>query len=111
MASFSSKAHAQQNVGTVFQTITAGNLAFIPLVITALSYITGIGFTIMGLIKMRDFVDDPSQNFMKDALVRLGIGALLILLPFAIRVAANTVGATDNSVIVAPALYTGGGAP
>ena len=93
-----------QNVGTVMNNITA-NTGTIPTLFTSLSYITGVGFTIMCLVKMRDYVDNPSQNFMKDALARLGIGAALILLPFAIQVAANTVGGAEGVAIARPVLY------
>lgn len=97
-------AQAAANIGTVMTTVTT-NTGTIPTLLTSLSYITGIGFTIMGLIKMRDYVDNPSQNFMKDALARLGIGAALILLPFAIQVAAGSVGAAASATISRPSLY------
>lgn len=97
-------AHAGVNVGTVMDNVTT-NTGTIPTLFTSLSYVTGVGFTIMGLIKMRDYVDNPSQNFMKDALARLGIGAALILLPFAITVAAGTIGADAAATVTRPALY------
>lgn len=92
------------DVGDVMGSVTT-NTGPIPTLLTSLSYVTGVGFTIMGLIKMRDYVDNPSQNYMKDALARLGIGAALILLPFVINVAANTIGAEANVTINRPALY------
>ncbi len=94
-----------QNVGTVMDSVTF-NMGWIPALFSSISYLTGIGFTIMGLIKMRDYVDNQSQNHMKDALARLGIGAALIALPFAINVAIDTIGGDANAAIVnRPALY------
>lgn len=61
------------------------------------SYALGFGFIIAGLIKIRDYVDDPSRNTMVSALIRLGVGSGLIILPFVIRVAANTIGANDGN--------------
>ncbi len=55
-----------------------------PRLIASGCYVMGIGFTIAGLIKMRDYVDNPSQAFMKDALIRLAVGACLLLLPWVI---------------------------
>ena len=105
---FSNGAWAQNNgpanVGTVMNSVIF-NMGFIPALTSSISYITGIGFTIMGLIKMRDYVDNPSQNFMKDALARLLIGAALILLPFAVQVAAGTIGAKAAVTISKPTLY------
>lgn len=68
----------------------------LPLLFTSVSYVLGVGFTIAGLMKMKEYVDDPDRSFMKDALIRLGVGACLILLPFVIRTSAESFGGTSG---------------
>ena len=75
------------------------SLEGLPVLFTSAAYIIGIGFVIAGLFKLKEFVDDPAQGNMKDALIRLGVGALMILLPFAIELSAGTIGADDGEQV------------
>lgn len=73
-----------------------GQLGTIPILFTSASYVMGVGFTIAGLFKLKEYVDDPTSGNMKNALIRLALGATLILLPFVIETSADTVSADDG---------------
>ncbi len=68
-------------------------ISTVPTLLRSVCYIMGIGFTIAGLLKLKEYVDDPNRSFMKDALIRLGVGAMLIFLPWVIVTSAATFGA------------------
>lgn len=97
-------AQAQQQISCDDVTSNLGEVAAelscesgsLPILFTSTSYVLGVGFTIAGLLKMKEYVDNPSQSFMKDALIRLGVGSMLILLPFVIETSALTFGGEDT---------------
>lgn len=93
MSAGSAEAGGLAEVSGTLQT----QLGSIPQLFTSASYVMGVGFTIAGLFKLKEYVDDPSGSAMKDALIRLALGALLILLPFVINTSANTVGAETGA--------------
>lgn len=84
-----SQANGISDVSTELQT----QLGSLPQLFTSASYVMGVGFTIAGLFKLKEYVDDPTSGNMKNALIRLALGALLILLPFVIQTSAQTVDA------------------
>ncbi len=83
---------SQAGLGQVSKDIQ-GQLGEIPSLFTSAAYIMGVGFTIAGLFKLKEYVDDPSSGNMKNALIRLAVGALLILIPFVITTSSDTMGA------------------
>ncbi len=94
----SASADANRNLSDVTDQLTE-SLNGLPVLFTSAAYIIGIGFVIAGLFKLKEFVDDPSQGDMKNALIRLGVGALMILLPFAIEVSSGTLGADGGNSV------------
>lgn len=71
--------------GSITQSMT--NLAKL---ITAVSYVAGIGFAMMGLLKLKAHKDNPTQVPLSQPMVLLIIAAGLIFLPSVI----STIGAT-----------------
>ncbi len=96
-------APAFANAGSVMTTMNY-NFRVLPTAVAWFSYLTGIGFTAVGLLKMRDYVDNPSQAPVKVALAYLFIGAMLVVLPYAVNVATESVGGASSGVS-RPALY------
>lgn len=76
----------------------------IPNLYWAAAYVLGFGFTIAGLIKMRDYVDSPADSPMKDALVRLAVGAALLITPFIVNISAGTYGGVQSEFYEVQAL-------
>ncbi len=90
-------------IGRVSESLTK-NAEGLPTLIAAVSYIMGIGFTIAGLLKLKDYVDDPSRAPMKDALIRLGVGVGLIFLPWFIEIISGSMGADGGQEVKVPKL-------
>ena len=66
----------------------------------------GVGFTIAGLFKLKEYVDDPTSGNMKNALIRLAVGAMLILLPFVISTSATTMDAGETTTFTRSGINT-----
>lgn len=86
----SADAHAN-NFSTVATNIKASS-AQLPELISIVAYISGIGFAVVGIFKLKQHVDNPGQVLMKDGLIRLGAGGALLALPFLLDAMTNTVG-------------------
>lgn len=71
----------------------------IPNFITALAYLLAMFMGVMGLIKLKDHIEDPDRNPLKEAFVRLFIGALLFSLPTVYDVMARTIGGEQGGII------------
>ncbi len=66
-----------------------------PDLVSAAAYIGGIGMGVTGVVKLKQHVDQPTQNPMKDGLVRLGAGGGLLALPAITTAMIDTVGEQD----------------
>ena len=64
----------------------------IPNLVTIVSYVAGLGLSVFGIFKLREHVDNPGQVKMKDGLVRLGAGGMLLVLPFLLETVFASVG-------------------
>ena len=69
----------------------------IPELISTVAYIGGAGMGVAGVLKLKQHVDNPGQNPLKDGLVRLGAGGGLLALPFVLDSMTSTIG-TSGSV-------------
>lgn len=54
----------------------------LPNLISTVAYVGGVGLGVAGVFKLKNHVDSPAQNPMKDGLVRLGAGGGLLALPY-----------------------------
>lgn len=71
--------------GATFKDVTTNivtSSSTLPNLISTVAYIGGIGLGVAGVFKLKQHVDQPAQNPMKDGLVRLGAGGGLLALPF-----------------------------
>lgn len=96
----SSQAHAAaaagNNFGSIAKNITT-SIADIPGLLTALSYLFGILLGVLGIMKIKDHVENPTQTPLKDGAIRLAAGGALFALPIIFEAMFETVGSGNNA--------------
>jgi hypothetical protein len=65
---------------TIATNITT-SIASLPGFLTAVSYMMGLLFAVLGILKIKDHVENPSQTQLKDGAIRLAVGGGLFTLP------------------------------
>ena len=81
--------------GNSFNSISTNittQIGTLPGFITALAYILGTLFAVLGLLKIKDHVENPSNAPLKDGLIRLAIGGALFVVPLITEAMQNLVG-------------------
>lgn len=89
-------AQGATDIGGVASTITATftNLAKL---ITAVSYVAGLGFAIAAILKFKQHRDNPQQVTVGTPIALLFVAAALLYLPSLFTVAGNTIFGTSKS--------------
>lgn len=100
----SSSAHASTVSGaggndfsSIARNITT-SMAELPGLITGIGYLMGILLGVMGILKLKDHVENPTQTPLKDGAVRLASGGALFALPIVLESMSNTIGASSHLV-------------
>ncbi len=76
-----SEAKAQtQEINKIAQNIQE-NIAEVPALLTSMSYLFGILLSVLGVMKIKDHVENPSQTALKDGAIRLAAGGALFATP------------------------------
>lgn len=70
----------------------------LPGLITGLSYMMGMLMGVLGIMKLKDHVENPSQTPLKDGAIRLAAGGALFGLPIVFESMYNTIGETSIGV-------------
>lgn len=65
----------------------------VPGLLSALAYMFGILIGVLGVMKIKDHVENPSQTPLKDGAIRLAAGGALFALPIIYEAMFTTVGA------------------
>ena len=65
------------------------NTLNLPGLISVVAYMAGLALGVLGILKLKDHVENPSQTPLKDGAVRLGAGGALLALPFLYDVLIN----------------------
>jgi hypothetical protein len=101
MSSTSSNAAAAagNSFTTIAQNIT-GQIGGLPGFITAISYIMGTLFAVLGILKIKDHVENPSNTPLKEGAIRLAVGGGLFVVPLITEAMQNLVGTTGTGVAV-----------
>jgi len=73
-------AHAANNFGSIASNITT-SIAALPALLSALAYLFGILLGVLGILKIKDHVENPTQTPLKDGAMRLAAGGALFALP------------------------------
>lgn len=79
-----------QSLGDVAKNIT-GTMTNVGKLITAASYVAGVGFALMGMLKFKAHKDNPQQVPLSQPIVLIMIAAGLVFLPSLISTAGQTV--------------------
>jgi intracellular multiplication protein IcmD len=80
---------AAESLGDVAANVTA-SLSNIAKLISAASYVAGVGFALMGLLKFKAHKDQPQQVPLSQPIVLIAIAAGLIYMPSVIKMAGAT---------------------
>jgi hypothetical protein len=84
------EAHAN-NFSSIAKNITT-SVADVPGLLTGLAYLFGILIGVLGILKIKDHVENPQQTPLKDGAIRLAAGGGLFALPIVYESMFETVG-------------------
>jgi len=96
----SSEAFAQtggRQVNDIAQNIN-DSLSNLPGLVTSISYLVGVVLGVLGVMKIKDHVENPSQTQLKDGAIRLGAGGALFALPLIMEAMLSTIGEGGTGV-------------
>ena len=91
IATQATDASAANNFGSIAANVN-GSIAFLPSIIASLAYLFGVILAVLGVMKLKDHVENPTQTPLKDAAIRLLCGGALFSLPIILEAMTNTVG-------------------
>ena len=80
-----------QEVDDIAKNIVSGSKDF-PALIAAISYGLGLLLGVLGVLKLKDHVENPTQTPLRSGIIRLLAGGALFALPMIYEAAANTIG-------------------
>jgi hypothetical protein len=86
----SGQAHAN-NFGNISSNIVA-SIANVPGLLSGLAYMFGILIGVLGILKIKDHVENPTNTPLKDGAIRLAAGGGLFALPIIYEAMTNTIG-------------------
>ena len=93
----SSDVQAGNNFSDIARNIN-NSIEELPGLVTGVSYMMGLLLGTLGIMKLKDHVENPSQTPLKDGAVRLAAGGALFGLPIVFESMLNTVGTTSAGV-------------
>ena len=91
----SQQAHANNFSNIASNIITS--MADLPGLLSGVSYMFGILIGVLGILKIKDHVENPNNTPLKDGAIRLAAGGGLFALPIIYQAMFNTIG-QDTSV-------------
>ncbi len=92
-----SEAQAGASFSTIAENIIE-SIEALPGLLTGLSYLLGLMLGVLGVLKIKDHVENPSQTPLKDGAIRLASGGALFALPIVYESMLNTIGTTGISI-------------
>jgi len=93
----SSDVQAGNNFSDIARNIN-NSIEELPGLVTGVSYMMGLLLGTLGIMKLKDHVENPTQTPLKDGAVRLAAGGALFGLPIVFESMLNTVGTTSAGV-------------
>lgn len=79
------------------------SISSIPGLLTALAYLFGLLLAVLGVMKIKDHVENPTNTPLKDGAIRLGAGGALFALPIMLDAMLATLDDTSNGTAVVEA--------
>ncbi|QQG36453.1 MAG: hypothetical protein HYS17_01280 [Micavibrio aeruginosavorus] len=92
-------AHAN-NFSSIAQNVVT-SIASLPALLSALCYMFGILLGVLGILKIKDHVENPGQTPIKDGAIRLLAGGALLALPIIFEAMLSTAGTSGAGASVA----------
>ena len=95
MVSGVENAHASSTGGNDFSAIARNindSISELPGLLTGVSYMMGILLGVLGILKIKDHVENPGQTPLQHGAVRLAAGGGLFALPIVYEAMLNTIG-------------------
>ena len=83
------------NFSSIAQNITT-SIASIPGLLTALCYLFGLLLGVLGVLKIKEHVENPPQTPLKDGAIRLAAGGILFALPILMEAMAETLDSNNQ---------------
>lgn len=80
-ATQSGSANAATNTFNDIANNIIGGIASLPGFLSAISYMMGMLFAVLGILKIKDHVENPTQTHLKDGAIRLAVGGGLFMIP------------------------------
>ena len=93
----SEQARAANDFSDISRNIT-DSIEDLPGLLAALSYLFGLLLGVLGILKIKDHVENPTQTPLKDGSIRMAAGGALFGLPIVFEAMETTIGATTNSI-------------
>ena len=93
-------APAGNNFGKIAENITL-SIGNVPGLVTGVAYLVGLLLVVLGVLKLKDHVENPTQTPVKDGAVRLAAGGAMLAIPILLEAALNTIGADNNATTAA----------
>lgn len=88
-------AAAGNNFSSIGSNIVA-SIASLPGLLSGVAYMFGILLGVLGILKIKDHVENPGQTPLKDGAIRLAAGGGLFALPIVYEAMSTTIGAGAN---------------
>ena len=104
MVSMSTQSFAGGGPGNNFSDISDNigkSLSDVPGLISSVSYLVGSLLGVLGVMKIKDHVENPSQTPLKDGAIRLAAGGGLFAVPILLEAMLTTIGDQDTAVVTA----------
>lgn len=93
-------AHATTNFGTIAANIV-DSIEELPGLLSGIAYLFGLLLGVLGVLKVKDHVENPSQTPLKDGAIRMAAGGAMFALPMIYESMSNTIGSTTGTVSAA----------
>ncbi len=84
-------ATSANNFGSIAANINT-SISSLPGLISAIAYLFGVLLAVLGILKIKDHVENPTQTPLKDGAMRLAAGGALFALPIIMEAMFETVG-------------------
>ena len=98
-----SSAHAANNLGSIAGNIVA-SISSLPGLISGIAYLFGVLLAVLGILKIKDHVENPTQTPLKDGAIRLAAGGALFALPIGIEAMVTTINGGEVGAGTGPAV-------
>lgn len=75
------------------------SIAQLPALLTGLAYMFGILLAVLGIMKIKDHVENPGQTPLKDGSIRLAAGGALFAIPIVTDAMTTTIGSGTGATV------------